>query len=892
MAREPEPTTRGKPADRTNGPVRRSRVPPTAAAAAARSDEAAIMERVRRQVSHGPEGDSLLQEVRASTATLAGLFAHSETLGKNVMSGIQATVQDVDWRLQRSELAVVVVGEKHAGKSTFLNALLGDRLFGLTTREPTIVTFLRRADSPGYTARYANGRVEQFTRRCPDRSAELKERVEVAAAAETQAKAEHTAAAREKNEATLALERADAALKAAFRAFEQARDDAARLGDELAAAEARAAQLEIATTNCEARVPVLVRTTPPWWAVWLWAMRTAMVLVTWRAWRAWAVLVRDREDARQSVASLRKATSAAAQTCRSVEVELTPAAGPVDQARSELATARTSLSAREARLAECTAASSEARQKYETHADERRTRFFEDVRALFDVDGRGKDLVELDIRYPARLLPDDVTIIDTPGVTGQPSPTVDRSWKVIREQADGCILISELQRAVNQSTKRFLQQVREVVPHVLLVLTKMDQVFFEALRKGEGEPWEHVEQARRIGTRRFAREIGREPSSVLSVAVAAEPALKKGDGSPLARRFASDTAKLFQLLRHERALILGSRSAGLVRSCIASLVEAEKPAVLAYQRRIAVLEAHRIPDPERFRADQLEAAQPALVEGASRSVAAGLDVLREGIALIHTQCEERIAACSRQRDLQAAVPEIEQTIVQGIERLQHEVHVRVEVVAEGIVGGVENAIFEALRRRYEIAHAVTRGSSSSVRLEPQNNLAEALRVDLAPAVDTALRSLKTFQIGLGVGGATAGGIVGTFILPGIGTAAGVAIGALLTFAKTLGSVKRDLVARVDSVLAGPAAALAEKIQASEAVVLAALGERVERSSEQALVRFRRWIAEPLEAERAAIERERASLKDLQDLRERLQQHDQRLAPLMQAAVDASIGLCR
>jgi hypothetical protein len=60
--------------------------------------------------------------------------------------------------------------------------------------------------------------------------------------------------------------------------------------------------------------------------------------------------------------------------------------------------------------------------------------------------------------------------------------------------------------------------------------------------------------------------------------------------------------------------------------------------------------------------------------------------------------------------------------------------------------------------------------------------------------------------------------------------------------------------------------------------------------DKAITRFDRWIAEPIEAEREVIDRERGNLRDLELLRARLQQHDARLAWLIEAASGASVGL--
>jgi hypothetical protein len=96
---------------------------------------------------------------------------------------------------------------------------------------------------------------------------------------------------------------------------------------------------------------------------------------------------------------------------------------------------------------------------------------------------------------------------------------------------------------------------------------------------------------------------------------------------------------------------------------------------------------------------------------------------------------------------------------------------------------------------------------------------------------------------------------------------------------------------VDSALGAQEQALTERLRALRAPIVDAMRGRLTRSLSRAVVRFGRWIAEPIEAERAAIQKERDKLHEMQELRERLHRHDVRLAELMAAAVKSSVGLC-
>ena len=103
------------------------------------------------------------------------------------------------------------------------------------------------------------------------------------------------------------------------------------------------------------------------------------------------------------------------------------------------------------------------------YAEQRFRRFFIDLMALVGERGKREHLVELAIDYPTRLLPEDLAVVQVPGVMEGDAKEEEQAWAVIREEADGCILVSELESGVSMRAKRFLQQIREVVPRVLLV---------------------------------------------------------------------------------------------------------------------------------------------------------------------------------------------------------------------------------------------------------------------------------------------------------------------------------------------------------------------------------------------------------------------------------------
>jgi hypothetical protein len=445
---------------------------------------------------------------------------------------------------------------------------------------------------------------------------------------------------------------------------------------------------------------------------------------------------------------------------------------------------------------------------------------------------------------------------------------------------------------VTGSTKGFLQRVRDVVPHVLLVLTKIDESFVAAKRQGNTDPWEYVEHARRIATRRFADEIGRDPSGVLSIAVAAEPALEDSDSSGLVRRFSAEVAKLFQLLRHERALILGTRAAAAVQRCIDSAAEAQQRAERYYERRILGLEETKRPEPEQFRAEQVAAAQKSILEAAAEVTSSARKTLASALRELERAAARRIDACKDTKELHALVPSLEKELEQGVRNAAVRVNRDVGLHADAAVKKIELGVFEALRLRYEIAHLVTRASNPSIHLEEVVS-APAPRIELGPSFEAQAKSFVLFRVGLGVGGAASGGLFASLASGSpLGSVIGAAAGAFLAFARTRGSLRRHAVRALSEALRAHEQTLLWQLDGNEPSIAEAVSTALDDSVAKAIGRFDQWIAEPLEAERNAIQREKTRLEDLQTLRERLFWHNEQLEVLTEAAVTASLGLCR
>src|SRR5688572_18465403 len=192
----------------------------------------------------GDEGATLLSAVEAVPATLRALFEHEKLLGAEVVGEVARTLEHVEKRLAREELQVVVAGERRSGKSTLLDAIVGDRLLGGARGQLAIATFLRRRDVPDYRARFASGQVDEFSRRVLDKTPEL-----TAAAANLEAALEDALQRCRSGRSTLrqamqTRDRAELDVQQALSGAEGARELAVGATSELKGTEGEAARLD------------------------------------------------------------------------------------------------------------------------------------------------------------------------------------------------------------------------------------------------------------------------------------------------------------------------------------------------------------------------------------------------------------------------------------------------------------------------------------------------------------------------------------------------------------------------------------------------------------------------------------------------------------------------
>jgi hypothetical protein len=829
---------------------------------------------------------ALVSEVTAALDTLQELNRHEGRLEKAVLGPVLEVVEDSRRRLARPDLYVCVVGEKKVGKSTFLNALLGKTVLGVAVRECTgTVTFLRHGVRPHYRARLTTGKTEDFDDTVPDRHDQF-----VAATKEAVRRLEEC----QQRAATLPKEIADTA--SCLREQEGTHQNLLVRADECRAAQRAAADnqdkaqkvLEAFAARLRQSgqgVPWFYRHLAHWWAPWIYVPRLVALPFVRPEWQELLEQVRlYHRDAKQ-VAALRRITQDAErgseEAARAVEAQ----ANALSATRKRLASLQEELRNLPRITQEEAARQCQVAEEWEAHVRERFERFHQEVQKLTDMKHRGSQVSHLELRYPGRLLPRSLVVIDTPGVNTDDQTNRSRAWDVIRREADGCIVLSDIQQAVSASTREFVREIRQAVPHLMLVLTKVDRAL--AAAELDEDSAEQIDEARRVGEKRFAQVVGRDPREILSFAVAAERALRNDD-PVAARRFAADVEKMVGVLKTERALIVAARCAAAIRQCNSSITEAQTRAENEYRERIATLEAQQISDPKQFCAQQLARLRPSIGRAAASAVAQGGYQLHRGMKELTEAAVEVVMACPDADALKQVGGKVEAML----RELQEAVDQAVMQEAARQAKGLERQLLSELQELYRIAERLT--GTAGRQVEGQQLLDRSLfATDMAGGLQESAAGYTWGRAGGMLGGAAAGAVVGSFV-PVIGTAIGAVVGGLLgsLFGPSFDAVKRESAAKVVKALEEVEGRIEARLGASEEPLAGELLRALSESLKAKVKRYRGWIDSVIEGEKKKLSQERSLLSHLLDLRKALQTHDARLQELVRQASGESFGISR
>lgn len=363
----------------------------------------------------------LTQDVRDAAGALAALVPHAVSFGQPVVDAIKTACEAVEPTLAKEELVIAVVGDAGTKRAFLRNVLGADAIVGPKARKERTIRVRARDRSYDYTAKKTDGHTIRFARNVPDRDPLYRKSIEQAE--------ERVRVAKASREALVAqVERTRQEVRDVEARIVATENDAEMMGETFAgawrahkAAEMRLAAIEKVVPD----VPELFRSTPAWWAVWLWMMR-------------WMMQSKWREPVAQYRQNRAEATAAKVRA-----KELEDAAKGTELAREDLKRrgeaeaanlerAHAALAAVEVALAEERGVA-DAEKHIDTlvrdqakYAGERRGEFFADIHD-FDETARGDDIEDIDVELPL-----DHPNAPPPGVVLVVAPDVPKD-------ADACL---------------------------------------------------------------------------------------------------------------------------------------------------------------------------------------------------------------------------------------------------------------------------------------------------------------------------------------------------------------------------------------------------------------------------------------------------------------------
>ena len=333
------------------------------------------------------------------------------------------------------------------------------------------------------------------------------------------------------------------------------------------------------------------------------------------------------------------------------------------------------------------------------------------VRALADAATGGVE--RLDVGLPNTTLPEGLVLIDTPGLNTSLESHRRRTWATVEQEADGCWLLSDLQQAMSASTLTFAEHLVARVPHMSLLLTKVDRARENAEMVGS-DPDEELREALVVARRRLAAMVQRRPKDVIVVPVSASSALANDDRVGLATGFRTACDGLIAEAWRTRPLVVAARAAVLVGPSADALLAAAADGEAAVSERLSRLEESRVPDPAAWRSEQVLALAGELRSRAAALHEQSLDDLAEALGGCRAVLSRQIGAV----DSRATASRLAETLPKALEV---DLHLRLEAVERQASENGRRAVLAvarncigALQTRYHLAELGAWGDSRRV----------------------------------------------------------------------------------------------------------------------------------------------------------------------------------
>jgi hypothetical protein len=335
----------------------------------------------------------------------------------------------------------------------------------------------------------------------------------------------------------------------------------------------------------------------------------------------------------------------------------------------------------------------------------------------------------------------------------------------------------------------------------------------------------------------------------------------------------------------ERTRIVAAKLGLELRTCIAEIGSARARAEAEHAQRLGALETQRIPHPDEFRARQVARSESAIETSATDVLAAAIEHLRAGLAVIRKDWTTRLESARGRRELLARMDDINQ---RGKLRVLELLEAVSELVAREMQSHgetIERFALDEIQSSYGTQKRMRAESLAPVASEVTGeDLAEGVQA-LVPIVGARESHFK-MRVRITLGGVALGAAAGSVVHLGVGTAVGVAVGAVSLFISPTASLRRDCLARANAYVDTVASRVEDVLRAKRDDIARGIRAALDEALGEALRRINDAITRLMTVEKNAIESERATLAKLASTRGTLEEHDARLRVALEPFTDS------
>lgn len=385
-----------------------------------------------------------------------------------------------------------------------------------------------------------------------------------------------------------------------------------------------------------------------------------------------------------------------------------------------------------------------------------------------------KHVQNVAITHPS--LADDIVIIDTPGFNpGSNAEHKKIALQVVENEADAAVITISSQKPLTDQLIQLLEStLRPYLHRCVFVVTRMDD--------------DNMEETDQQNVTEYVREnlktkLGIEQPAVFSSA--AKIIIDEIKGKRIYKdlyhwkdEFLELETALWKRLQVERSLSIAEKLLRLLTQLLEQLETPLKEKWNRYQTKQAAIEGETIQDLESFTSEQHKICHSKLEEAISKTRNKIDDCIAQHQDKSISKIRSAISGSDDWGTLNDAVENKAERILKASqELLQNEIQIEIGKLSQAVVDINRHfdRKFSEVYRRLQSLGGRLEVSSGSAHKSLQTNTSQAL-----DSTRSLHHELNEGDDNLAIGGAGLGAVIGTILLPGIGTVIGGFLGGILT----------------------------------------------------------------------------------------------------------------